>query len=252
MSIQYSDRQSPLSLVNTSDVGSIYFEEGRYPVYGVYGGVPTKMGFTVDSTSSIASYAILDRPYKLANPQTSDGWTNIFIIEFKGSLPISKDQTASRETRLAILELKRISGLTWDQLAQLFGVARRTLHFWANGKPLNAMNEERLSRFRATIRMIDRGSAMKNRSTLLGVLGNNTIPYDMLRQGKYKEVADLLGYGPGRKMVSLTPLSTEARAARMPQKPHELVGALHDKVHRDSGRSRAANAVRINKRGQDR
>lgn len=48
----------------------------------------------------------------------------------------------------------------------------------------------------------------------------------------------------------LTPLSEEARAERMPQKPHELVGASHDNVHRDLGRSRPVDAVRFNKKGK--
>ena len=33
----------------------------------------------------------------------------------------------------AIGELRRLSGLTWDQLARLFNVSRRSLHFWASG-----------------------------------------------------------------------------------------------------------------------
>ena len=36
----------------------------------------------------------------------------------------------------AIGELRRLSGLTWDQLARLFNLSRRSLHFWASGKPM--------------------------------------------------------------------------------------------------------------------
>ena len=36
----------------------------------------------------------------------------------------------------AIGELRRLSGLTWDQLARIFSVSRRSLHFWASGKPM--------------------------------------------------------------------------------------------------------------------
>ena len=38
----------------------------------------------------------------------------------------------------AIAELRRVSGLTWDQLARLVGVSRRTLHFWASGTAVMA------------------------------------------------------------------------------------------------------------------
>ena len=41
----------------------------------------------------------------------------------------------------AVMELRRRSGLTWDQLGQIFGVTRRTMHFWASGQPLATENE---------------------------------------------------------------------------------------------------------------
>lgn len=46
---------------------------------------------------------------------------------------------------------------------------------------------------------------------------------------------------------SLSPLSEDARKARMPLKPEDLVGALHDPVHRDVGRARTVKATRVKK-----
>ena len=37
------------------------------------------------------------------------------------------------DARRATSELRRISGLTWKQLGELFNVSRRNIHFWANG-----------------------------------------------------------------------------------------------------------------------
>lgn len=45
-------------------------------------------------------------------------------------------------------------------------------------------------------------------------------------------------------------LSAEAKAARMPLRPDELIEALHDRVHRDPGRARAARTVRNSRRRQ--
>lgn len=45
-------------------------------------------------------------------------------------------------------------------------------------------------------------------------------------------------------------LSAEAKAARTPLRPEELVEALHDRVHRDPGRARAARTVRNSRRRQ--
>lgn len=53
----------------------------------------------------------------------------------------------------------------------------------------------------------------------------------------------------GRK-IKLTPLSKEAHEARLPQKPAELLGALDGKVHKDLGRSRAVEVVRVNRKGK--
>lgn len=73
---------------------------------------------------------------------------------------------AEQDSGAAVLELRRLTGLTWDQLARLFRVARRSLLFWASGKPLNSANEEQLYRTLATVRAIDRGSAAENRLEL--------------------------------------------------------------------------------------
>src|SRR5205823_135962 len=114
----------------------------------------------------------------------------------------------------AIMELRRLSGLTWDQLARLFGVTSRSLHFWASGKPLTPANEERLNRLLATIRKLDRGSARENRSLLLTVRRDSIIPFDLLLAGQYEQVLALLGskQTPGRSKPSA--LSAEARRAR--------------------------------------
>lgn len=44
-----------------------------------------------------------------------------------------------------IKTLRESSGMTWDQMARLFGVSRRAVHLWANGGRLNAVNEEFLA-----------------------------------------------------------------------------------------------------------
>ena len=61
-----------------------------------------------------------------------------------------------RQTRAAVSEFRRLAGLTWEQLARVFGVARRSLHFWASGPPINAGNEEHLRRLLAVLRQADR------------------------------------------------------------------------------------------------
>ena len=182
----------------------------------------------------------------LARPGTTTAYA--FSLNL---VPRSMEQTTAGASVLvaepggaAIGELRRLSGLTWDQLARLFNVSRRSLHFWASGKPMAPSNEEHLQRLLAIVRKIDRGSASANRSALLAAREDGSIPFDLLAAGDYERVLSLLGAGEARR-VQPPKLSDEARAARMPRPPEELVGALQDRIHPTSGPLIAAKAVRI-------
>ena len=149
----------------------------------------------------------------------------------------------------AIMELRRLTGLTWEQLAGLFGASRRSLHFWASGKPMNKKNEEHLYRLLAAIQISDRGSASENRKLLVSA-HDGIIPLDLLVEGKYEDFTMLVGQGSGHRQISLTPLSVEAQAARKPLSPEMLVDAQQDRIHRDIGRGRAAQTVRNKQHGR--
>mgnify|MGYP001033703407 CR=1 FL=1 len=167
-------------------------------------------------------------------PQTNAGRTYI------------EEAEEVQNTSSAIMELRRLSGLTWEQLATLFGVARRSLHFWASGKPVNAPNEERLRRVLAAIRKTDRGLAAKNRAILFEER-DGVVPFDLLARGEVDMFVELVEVGPGRRKPKLTPLSAEAQAVRRPRPPEELVGALQDQVHINARRARPGRAVKIKK-----
>ncbi len=143
----------------------------------------------------------------------------------------------------AIAELRRLSGFTWEQLARLFSVSRRSLHFWASGKAMTPANEEHLQRLLLVVRKIDRGSASANRAELLAVRDDGGILFDLLANRQYDRVFSLLGPGEARRVVA-PKLSDEAMAARAPRPPEELVDALQDRVHRETGIARGAKSVR--------
>lgn len=159
---------------------------------------------------------------------------------------------ATESSQVTIHEIKRLSGLTWEQLAKIFNVSRRSLHFWASGKPLSPFNEEHLRRLLATIRYINRGSADINRSALLQPQQDSVIPLDLLVSGKYEEVKRSLGAGKVVENPKLKPLSPEAIASRMPPPPEERVGIMHETLHKEVGRSRPARTMRSRKRGDSR
>ncbi len=179
------------------------------------------------------------------------GGTSAALTVSWGSIPSVWVQTSGGasivhqdDTGAAIAELRRLSGLTWDQLARLFGVTRRSLHFWASGKPLTPANEERLNRMLATIRKIDRGSAGANRAALLGASTGGEIPFDMLIEGRYEPVVALAALGGVPPRPVRPRLSKAAQAARKPPAPEQLVDALHDRVHVEKGRLLSAKPIR--------
>ncbi len=157
---------------------------------------------------------------------------------------------ATREpeaTRQAICELRRISGLTWDQLAELFRVSRRTVQLWASGKHLDTKDERRLVRVLDIIRHADRGSARNTRAALFDS-HEGTSPIQMLIAGQYDDVRDALGEGPGRPSRVRTELDSEARMMRRPLPPEELYDAKTDPVHRERGAVRFVHKDRAARR----
>ena len=148
----------------------------------------------------------------------------------------------------AIGELRRLSGLTWDQLARLFNVSRRSLHFWASGKPMASSNEEHLQRVLAVMRVVDHGSATINRTLLLGAGKDGSLPIDLLAAGDFEKVVSLLGSGEAHRL-SRPNVTNVTRISRSSASPDELVDALQDRIHRDEGKTRAAKSVRFRNGG---
>jgi transcriptional regulator with XRE-family HTH domain len=142
----------------------------------------------------------------------------------------------------AIGELRRLSGLTWEQLARLLDVSRRSLHFWASGHAMNASHEERLARVLAVVRKVDRGSSSANRALLLNAMEDGVIP--VLLASDDAVALSRLGVGNFPR-ASPPGLSGAARAARAPRPPEELVGALHDRIQIQGGAARPARGVKV-------
>jgi len=146
----------------------------------------------------------------------------------------------------AISELRRRSGLTWDQIARLFGVARRSVHFWISGKALNASNEERLNRLLSVVRYIDRGSGPSTRGVLMSAQSDGVVPFDLLANGQFDQVIGRLGQGRGREVSVSAKLLKQPRPILTPS-PDRLVGALQDTVHKSHGPAKAARSVKVKK-----
>jgi transcriptional regulator with XRE-family HTH domain len=185
-----------------------------------------------------------------SNQPISDRDLLVVLGRTNSGLPSSFQSANSAEAnREALHELRKLSGLTWEQLAKLFNVSRRSLHFWASGQPLSRFNEENLNRLLGTIRYINRGSASINRHLLLSPGRDGRLLFDLLIAGEHEEVKRTLGSGNAPPKPQLVPLSEDARMSRMPPPPEELVDALQEPIHREVGRSRPARAARSRQHG---
>jgi DNA-binding transcriptional regulator YiaG len=165
--------------------------------------------------------------------QILDVWSCIFSKNTNSGMTFGDNPFQSSYS--AIMELHRLTGLTWDQLARLFDVSRRSLHFWASGKALNSANEEHLQQILAVIRNIDRGNARENRSVLLSELRDGTVPFDMLSAKDYEGVIEKLGISFPRKNRKVATTTRHVTALNTPPPPHILVGALQDSIHIQKG-----------------
>jgi len=143
----------------------------------------------------------------------------------------------------AIAELRRMTGLTWDQFATLFGVSRRAVHFWVSGKSMTAMNDEHLQRCLGCLRSVNRGSALANKEALFAPIGAGITPFDLLVQHQYEEFVATLGQAVHGMSTSMQ--YTRVSSDRLPRPPQVMANALEDTVHREAGSPRPARVVRV-------
>ncbi len=132
---------------------------------------------------------------------------------------------SSPTTGAAVMEIRRLSGLAWEEIAALFDVPRRSVHHWANGEAVTAEEERTIRSMLAAIRHLHRGSQAGTRALLLAVdRATGVSAFDLLRNRLFDEakgrVEDTRPPEPRR-----IPLSDAAREARRPPAPTLLLGA---------------------------
>lgn len=139
------------------------------------------------------------------------------------------EHVSTETTATAIMEIRRRSGLTWEELGDLFDVSRRSVHHWANGKPVSARHDQTIQRMLAAIRYLDQGGQVGTRSLLLAVdQAMGTSAFDLLKSGSFKEAMGRVK-GVRARRFQRTALSDAAQNARRPQ---ELTLLLEAKQNR--------------------
>ena len=160
---------------------------------------------------------------------------------------IEPTQTPPMTTAEAILEFRLRSGLTWDQIGELFGVSRRSVHNWANGKAASAGHERHIRLAVAALDHIDEGSRAANRARLLTVGETGQSAFDLLAARDFIEVRGLEpGSAPTRH--PRVELSRQAREARRPTPPATLLQADQETPIMRSAKARIARSARTTKK----
>ncbi len=162
--------------------------------------------------------------------------------------PIGRIGELSAESAAeAILEIRRRSGLTWEELGDLFEVSRRSVHHWANGKPMSARHDRVIRRMLSAVRHLDRGDRERNRAVLLNIdKGMGVSKFDLLREGRFAEAMGGADSVPELELQRI-PLSSIARDVRQPQAPVVLLEAEQDRPEIPA-KARAVRPKRTSKR----
>ncbi len=106
---------------------------------------------------------------------------------------LSLHQHDARPTAELVRGLWERSGLTWDQLARLFGVSRRAMHAWATGARPNAYHQELLAELTQLVAGIDTGDPRRNRELLLAPRPGRPSLFDELRARHAVQASDITG-----------------------------------------------------------
>ena len=135
-----------------------------------------------------------------------------------------------------LLAIRQRSRLTWEQLARVFGVARRSVHFWARGTRPSGDHAERISFVARLVGEIDTGDPEQTRAALLSPRAGGLSVFELLCEQRDQEAEsvcrgeqiarlerDVSGLPSKRRRPPS--LSAEERRRRQPFHPDDLLSA---------------------------
>jgi transcriptional regulator with XRE-family HTH domain len=121
--------------------------------------------------------------------------------------PTVAHQEPATAAQASLSEVRTHSGLTYEEIAPLLGVSRRTLHSWNNGSPISARRERKLRGLAEAVKAIASVCALPMRRFLFDRSDSGIRPYDLLAEGLYQEAVDAAA---GRRPYTSAPQRPES------------------------------------------
>ena len=97
-----------------------------------------------------------------------------------------------------VQSVRRLGGMTWAQVAEIFDVSLRAVFDWAAGKTVAGQHHRHLGNVFATLEYIDRGSAEENINLLMGTNQDGKTCFELLKIDQCDSVRDIAGEGVKR------------------------------------------------------
>ena len=141
---------------------------------------------TIESISS----ALLD--LQIRTESSLSAFENLLTI-LKAQLRAEK--VDSRNASENLFELRRLTGFTWERLADLLNVDRRTLHNWVKGGEIRPQNRQHIANTLSVLRFADTGDSEHNSCILGGLTNEGVSIFDLLKAQNYDDAKALLTPG---------------------------------------------------------
>jgi transcriptional regulator with XRE-family HTH domain len=159
-------------------------------------------GFTFDHTGNALLGVLVDSHAVLANVVltclSTTSTSGCVVIRGDADQLVLRTAPVAQASSQPLFELRRLSGLSWEQLAEMIGVERRSVHNWAAGKTIALKNQQRIGELLNFVRYMDRGSAHENATLLLGPTPVGRTLFQLLAKGEFTLARTVTARGSGR------------------------------------------------------
>lgn len=149
---------------------------------------------------------------------------------------------SSRHQQNALGRIKHASGLTWDQIARLIGVQRRSIHNWLNGSTISADHEERLHALEAVVEVASRGRSPHETRAWMQKRFNGVSIVELLEAGM---VAEALAAASGQPASGAFPVRPISGAGSVEMGPFSALDLLETPAPIELPAQRVKRVVRV-------